>query len=134
MTKKLNNQDAKKGCVLMVALLISLMIFFYFTCEGEPETEKPLTKEEIRRNYINRLIYNNGMNSVNVKLIQLIERDLNDPNSMQNLKVSFIDRDSIILVSKSFTAKNAFGGRVREEVIVAIDTLGNITEVIKWID
>jgi hypothetical protein len=53
---------------------------------------------------------------------------------MGNIEVSYVDNDSIILVTQRFTAKNAFGGTLRKEVIVSIDTVGNILEVIKWID
>ena len=64
----------------------------------------------------------------------MVKNDLNDPNSMGNLEVTYVDKDSIILVTQRFTAKNALGGTVRADVSVAIDTLGNIIKVIDWID
>lgn len=89
---------------------------------------------QTRRKHINDLLYNSGMKSVNIKLMQLIQADLNDPNSMENIDLNFEDRDSLILVRKTFSAKNKFGGRIKNEVIVSIDTLGNINKVLKWIN
>lgn len=83
---------------------------------------------------IDKLLFRSGMKSVNTKIIQLVKSELNDPDSMGNLEVNYVDKDSVIFVSQKFTAKNAFGGTLRKEVIVSIDTLGNITNIHKWID
>ena len=132
MSEKSKSKDVKKGCFFISLIVIIIISVFAITCESEPD--KPLTKQEIRKNQINKLLYGNGMNSVNIKLMRLIEKDLNDPNSMRNLEVTFADNDSFILVKKSFTAKNAFGGTLTKEVIVKIDTLGNIIDIIEWFD
>jgi len=51
-----------------------------------------------------------GRSSVSRKIMDLIEKDLNDPNSLKILGLSHADNDSFILVKTRFTAKNAFGG------------------------
>ena len=66
--------------------------------------------------------------------MQLIQKDLNDPNSSKPLELTHADNDSFILVKKRFTAKNALGGTLTKEVIVKIDTLGNIIDIIEWFD
>lgn len=67
-------------------------------------------------------------------MMDLIEKDLNDPNSYKSLELTHADNDSFILVKNRFTAKNAFGGTLTKEVIVSIDTLGNIVDIIEWFD
>ena len=42
--------------------------------------------------------------------MDLIEKDLNDPNSLKILELLHADNDSFILVKTRFTAKNVFGG------------------------
>jgi len=42
--------------------------------------------------------------------MDLIEKDLNDPNSLKILELSHADNDSFILVKTRSTAKNVFGG------------------------
>ena len=132
MSKKLNSEDKKKGCTYLVVIAAIIFMFFYFTCDSE--SDSPLTKQEIRKNHIIKLLYDNGSNTVNVKLMQLIKKDLNDPNSYKLIELTHADNDSIILVKNRFTAKNGFGGTLTNEVIVSIDTLGNIIDVLKWID
>lgn len=132
MNKKSNPKDVKKGCLILAVLLVIIISIVAITCESEPE--KPLTKQEIRDKKISKLLGGNGENSVNIKLMQLVKRDLNDPNSMGNIEVFYFDHDSTIIVTQKFTAKNAFGGTLRKEVVVSIDTLGNIIDIIKWID
>ncbi|MFH4964762.1 hypothetical protein V8G69_07130 [Gaetbulibacter sp. M235] len=132
MDKKSSPKDIKKGCLFLVFLLVIVVSIAAITCESKQE--KPLTKQEIRDKKISKLLGGNGENSVNIKLIQLVKRDLNDPNSMGNIEVFYVDQDSTITVTQKFTAKNAFGGTLRKEVIVSIDTLGNIIDIIKWID
>lgn len=130
MTKTI--KDTKKGCILLSSIAIILISIFAITSESEPENQ--LTKQEIRDKKISELLYRNGMKAVNIKLMQLVKRDLNDPSSMGNIEIYYTDHDSSITVTQKFTAKNAFGGTLRKEVIVSIDTLGNITDIIKWID
>lgn len=132
MTENSKNQTVKKGCLFIALIAIVSILFAYLTCESEPEKE--LTKQEIRDKKINELLYGNGMNAVNIKLIQLVKRDLNDPDSMGNIELYYVDQDSTIIVTQKFTAKNAFGGTLREEIVVSIDTLGKIKDIIKWID
>lgn len=132
MDKKSNPKDVKKGCIILSVILTIIIAITVITCESEPEQK--LTKQEVRDKKINELIYGNGLKAVNIKLMQLVKKDLNDPDSMGNIEVSYIDNDSLIFITQKFTAKNAYGGTLRNEVVVTVDTLGNITNIIKWVD
>ncbi|MCL6266582.1 hypothetical protein [Flagellimonas myxillae] len=127
MTEKSKKQDIKKGCIYLIAIVFGVSIFFYFTCDGEPE--KPLTKEEQHQQNIQKLF--SAWDGSHIKLTEYIKQSLNDSESYKHLETSYIDRDSFLIVTTKFTAKNGFGGTVRNEVVIACDTLGNIIEVLK---
>ncbi|MEM9078186.1 MAG: hypothetical protein AAGC43_14175 [Bacteroidota bacterium] len=130
MTKESKKEDIKKGCIYLISIVFGLSLFFYFTCEGEPE--KPLTKEEQHQQNIQKLF--SGWDGSHIKLAEYIKQSLNDPDSYEHLETTYIEKDSFLIVTTRFTANNGFGGRVRNEVVVVSDTLGNITEIIKGID
>ncbi|MEO9513456.1 MAG: hypothetical protein ABJN84_00415 [Flavobacteriaceae bacterium] len=130
MTEKAKKQDVKKGCAFLIASVFGLSIFFYFTCEGEPE--KPLTKKEQHQQNIQKLF--SGWDGSHIKLTEHIKQSLNDPDSYEHLETTYIDKDSFLIITTRFTAKNGFGGRVKNEVVVMSDTLGNITEIIRDMD
>jgi|25_taG_2_1085351.scaffolds.fasta_scaffold01022_12 hypothetical protein len=132
MNNKTNPKEVKKGCLIIVILIAIIVSILVVT--GDNSTNRSLTKQEFRDEKINNLLYGNGRNAVNSKLIDLVKNDLNDPGSMGDIQLSYIDKDSIIIVRQKFTAKNAFGGTVRGDVTVKIDTLGNIIDKVKWID
>lgn len=129
MKEKSKKQDVKKGCIYLISIVFGVSLFFYFTCKGEPE--KPLTKEERHQQNIQKLF--SGWDGSHIKLTEIIKQSLNDPDSYEHLETTYIDKDSFLIVTSKFTAKNGFGGTVRNEVVVKSDTLGNILEVIKGI-
>lgn len=132
MDKKSNPKDVKKGCLILSVVMVLITLTIVLTCENK--SEKPLSKQELRDKKISNLIYGNGQKSINTKLIQLVKNDLNDPDSMENIEISYVDKDTVIFITQRFTAKNIYGGTLRNEVVVTVDTLGNITEIIKWLD
>ena len=89
-------------------------------------------KAEQRNEMINDLLHDSD--GVLAKLRFLIKKDLNDPRSMETISFNHVDKDSLILVKYGFTAKNAFGGRIRNDVIVSVDSTGNILEINKWFE
>lgn len=64
----------------------------------------------------------------------MIKKSLNDPNSYNHLETTYRDLDSLLIITSEFTAKNSYGGTIRKGVVVSADTLGNILDVVKWID
>ena len=99
-------------------------------CESEPE--KPLTKQKIHQQNIQKLF--SGWDGSHIKLTEKIKESLTDPKSYEHIETTYKDMDSFLVVNTIFTAKNGFGGTLKKEVIVVSDTIGNITEIIKWID
>lgn len=130
MNKKSNPKEVKKGCLILAVLLVVIASIAAITCENEPE--KPLTKQEIHEQNIQKLF--SGWDGSHINLTKKIKESLNDPKSYEHIDTSYRDLDSILIVNTIFTAKNAFGGTVKREVIIISDTLGNITELVKWFE
>ncbi len=130
MNKKSNPKDVKKGCLILTVLLVIIISIVAITCESEPET--PLTKQEIHQQNIQKLF--SGWDGSHIKLAEKIKVSLNDPKSYEHIETTYKDMDSFLIINSTFTAKNGFGGTLKKEVIVMSDTLGNITEILKWID
>lgn len=63
-------------------------------------------------------------------LEKLIKENLNDPGSYEHLETNYWDMDTAIVVRTEYTAKNAYGGRVRGAVKARYDLEGNLIEVI----
>ena len=129
MKKKRILKMLKKGCLIMTILLV-IGIFFITKCNSEPE--KVLTKKEIHHENIQKLF--SGWDGSHIKLTEKIKKSLNDPESYEHIETSYRDLDSLLIINATFTAKNGFGGRLKQEVIVVGDTLGNVTEIVKWIN
>ena len=111
---------------LSLLILAAFVVFTFNSCGSKK------TKEELRKEKIEELLYKSQSNSISLRLYNRIQKYLNDPNSMELLGLTYVDKDSVIVVTQKFTAKNGFGGTLRKEVIVTVDTLGNFIEVNKW--
>ena len=65
------------------------------------------------------------------KCEDLIKKDLNDPGSYQAVNVGYHasmhpDPNALVMVKIAFTAKNGFGGRVRNNAVCHADSNGTI--------
>jgi hypothetical protein len=69
-----------------------------------------------------------------IELSKKIKESLNDPNSYEHIKTTYRDRGLSLTIYTTFSAQNGFGGTLKRQVVVVSDMLGNITEIIKWID
>ncbi len=130
MNKKSNPKDVKKGCLILTVLIAIIVSVAAITCDNEPK--KFLTKQEIHQQNIQKLF--SGWDGSHIKLTEKIKKTLNDPKSFEHIETTYKDMDSFLIVNTTFTAKNGFGGTLKNEVIIISDTLGNITEILKWID
>ncbi|MBS1775335.1 MAG: hypothetical protein JSS64_03540 [Bacteroidetes bacterium] len=88
-------------------------------CSEEAAVDKPVTRQE----RVQQLF--SAWDGSQPAVVDWIKQNLNDPNSFEHLETKFIDRKDTIAVVTEFTAKNAFGGRVRSTCIAYIDSLGN---------
>ena len=116
----------KKNFIKAVVLSI-ILAFIFVSC-----SEKKLTKEEMHQKQIESLFINKPPHGYHKTLVNLVLSQLNDPNSFDHLGTYYIERDTTLVVEMDFTAKNGFGGAVRQKVIIESDTLGNITKIYKW--
>ena len=130
MKKERNPKDVKKGCLLLTVFTGIVIAVLVLTCESEPEQQ--LTKAEIHQQNIGKLF--SGWDGSHIELTKKIKASLNDEKSYEHIETSYKDLDSFLIVTSKFTAKNGFGGTLKKEVIVMSDTLGNITEILQWID
>lgn len=111
--------------------LLVLAVFVVLTLNSCGEKK---TKEELRTEKITDLLYNNGQKTVRVNLKYMLEDKLNDPNSLKLLETTYVDKGSTIVITQNFTAKNTFGGMLKKDIVVTIDTLGNIVKVNRWFE
>ncbi|MBP0903561.1 hypothetical protein ACFSKN_01545 [Mariniflexile gromovii] len=130
MTNGPTPKGFNKGCAITIILSVIVIGILVKTCSNEPKST--LTKKEIHQQNIEKLF--SGWDGSHIKLTEQIKEALNDPNSYEHIETRYKDMDSFLTVYSTFTAKNGFGGTLKKEVIVTSDTLGNIIEVLKWID
>lgn len=129
MNKKSNPKDVKKGC-LMLIIIVLISIIAVTKCVSKPE--KKLTKKEAHIQKIQKLF--SAWDGSHIELTKKIKKALNDPQSYEHIETTYRDLDSTLVISTVFTAKNGFGGRLKQEVIVISDTSGNITNTLKWLN
>ena len=112
----------------MKKLVIILGILFLFSCEEKP------TKAELHNQQLNSLFYYSG--GPHKTAYDYVYKQLNDPSSLENIDCVWVEdtTTNILTVQWEFSAKNAFGGRLREYVVFDSDTLGNIVKVYKWVE
>lgn len=117
----------KKGCLILVAIPILLILVVYIGASLEDE---PLTKEQIHTENIQKLF--SEWDGSNITLEKLIKSELNDVDSYKHIETTYTDLDSFVNIRSVFTSKNGFGGVVKSTVFVRSDTLGNITHIHQW--
>lgn len=121
---------AAKGCLVFVGALLIVLIIWMFSENEEETVDAPLTESQLRTQKIEKCF--SGWNGSFLPLEKSIKKTLNDEGSYEHEETRYQDLDSIIRVYTVFSAKNAFGGRIKKEVIVDADLECNIIEIIKW--
>lgn len=116
--------DKNKKIATWVIIIGTLVSIIYFT-----SSEKTPTPQEARKARIEKQFSPSDGSHIN--LTKLIKESMNDPESYENVNTNYIDEDSIIVVSQSYTGKNAFGGRVKGYVRAKVDTLGNVLSILE---
>ncbi len=123
-------QQTTKGCLALSFGLIIIVSIIVYTCSGDDEPERVLTKQEIRKNKLSTQF--NGLDGSHINVTEKIKSSLNDPKSYEHIQTTYMDLDSSLVITTTFTAKNGFGGVIKQEVVVSVDTLGNILEIHQW--
>lgn len=65
------------------------------------------------------------------ELSKYIKDNLNDPSSFEHLETVYFDQDSVVIFITQYTAKNAFGGRVKGYAKAKADSTGKLTEILE---
>lgn len=124
-------EDGKK-MKFIVPIILFLLLFLFFKCACDSEPEIKLTKAEIHKQNIEKLFH--PWDGSNIELEKKIKESLNDSESYEHITTTYIDTGDFLSVKSIFTAKNGFGGVIKEEVVIQQDTLGNIIKVVKWFE
>lgn len=108
--------------------VIAMILIIASSCEEKP------TKVQLHRKQVESLFYYSG--GPHKTAFSYVQKQLNDPESLENIDCVWVEdtTTNIITVHWEFSAKNAFGGRLREYVVFDSDTLGNIVKVHKWVE
>lgn len=123
---KSSSEKVKEFITGIIGLVIIIAVV-KFSCKGSDESSESSKKQIPRKDRIDKQFSYDGSHK---KLKEYIKSILNDPDSYENIKTVFWDRDSIIVVKTEFTAKNGYGGRVRNIIMANCDTLeGNIIKI-----
>lgn len=88
----------------------------------------PKTQEEIRKEQLKRFF--SSWDGSHRGITELIKKSLNDPDSYEHVETVYSDKGDHLIVKTTFRGKNAFGGVVKNWVIVKVDLNGNVIEVI----
>ncbi|HUH25500.1 MAG TPA: hypothetical protein VLY87_02645 [Flavobacterium sp.] len=138
-SKKKNNssQDfSLKGSTTLV-VIVAILFFTVKSCffgsdsvevkkeirtnaDGTPMTERQIKVEDQFSNW----------DGSHLGLKTAIKEHLNDPNSFEHIETRFKDNGDFIYVFTTFTAKNGFGGRVKQTVSAKVDFKGNVIEIL----
>lgn len=118
MTK---NLSAKQGCGIFLALILFMCLSVVMCGDDKPSEKnstsnnsKPLTAEEQLTKRKEACF--SAWDGSHVRIKRWLQNNyLNDPSSYEHLETRFskvVSGDTLIVIT-SFTAKNAFGGRVK---------------------
>lgn len=123
-TKKTN-----KKTLIIIGVIAVLAIFG--TIVGDDKKEEPVAELTQKQNDSIALkeLTDKGRFEAEVKLRTYIKSKLNDPKSFDVLNQKSWAIDSTIIVSIEYTAKNGFGGTVRNTIQAEADVNGNLTKV-----
>lgn len=130
--QKVKEDNKKLKFIIPIVLFTLLFLLFKCTCGSDSESEIKLTKAEIHKQNIEKLFH--PWDGSNIELEKRIKESLNDPESYEHVTTTYVDTGDFLSVKTIFTAKNGFGGVIKQEVVVQQDTLGNIIKIVKWFE
>lgn len=116
------------GLIVVAAVFVVCVVFMAGSGDDEEASPRPRTTEEkIEAQF-------SAWDGSHRKVVEAVERVLNDPGSFEHLETRTMKGSNYpktFIVSMEYTAKNAFGGRVRNTVVceVSVET-GDIVNVL----
>lgn len=88
-----------------------------------PKTEEQIRRETIEEHFSPWAGEHNG-------LTQLVKKSLNDPESYDHDKTTYIDNGDHLIVTTTFRARNQYGGMSTHEIKAMTDLSGNVIKVL----
>ncbi len=116
----------------IVGALIILAVLFFgaksccnsLSEEATENASRPKTTEELIKAQFS------AWDGGHIKLERVIKESMNDPDSYESVRASYINNGDHLIVTQHFTGKNAMGGRVRHTVIAKTAMDGTVLEII----
>jgi len=115
------------GCLFFIILLIGIGTMMAVS-DSDPEPE--LTSAQKRTQEIENCL--SAWDGSHPALERKIKASLNDEDSYKHVETVYIDNDSIITILTRFSAKNAFGGVIKREVMAEINNNCELVTILKW--
>jgi hypothetical protein len=109
----------KKFLLWFAAIFALTIVALSFDKSEDPQDKR---KREITAQF-------SPVTGENVKLTEFIKTSLNEPESYSNLKTTYWDVDTAVLVNQEFTFKNEYGGRSRGFIKALVKNDGQIKVV-----
>jgi hypothetical protein len=106
---------------------ISFVFLIIIGAINAPRVEHvPLTKAELhQKNVISQF---SGWDGSNYAMTKRIKSILNDPDSYEHIETRYKDKGTYLAVYSTISAKNAFGGRIKNTFMGIVDMDENVTE------
>lgn len=130
-SKSINEADKQKKRAkinyYIVGALIIVVAFIVTLPKSKKESEP--VKAISRKDSIENMFALDGSQK---KLREYVKEKLNDPESFEAIKTEYWDHDSDIVVKMVFTAKNGYGGRVKQTIMARCNINGDISEIMAY--
>ena len=99
------------------------------TNSNSPSTPKaPKTPEEARKELIEKQF--SVWDGSHYAVTKVIKDSMNDPKSYEHVETRYVDGGDHLIVTTTFRGQNAFGGVVKNSVMVKVDFDGNVLKVL----
>ena len=122
-------KEKQKGCIILVAFIITIPFAIWLFSSDEPETVN-YTKEQT--DSIKIASQFDRWDGSHIKTREAIQSLMNDPESYENVETRYIQyasNDTLMKVVVKFRGKNQFGGVVTQVYTSLIDTAGNVIDL-----
>jgi len=119
----------RTGCGTIAAALILFFVAFggfisaYESTQPQPvKTPQQLRAEEIEKHF-------DAWNGSHIGLTATIKSSLNDPESYQHDKTTYIDKVDHLIITTIFRAKNQYGGITTYQIVAQTNLDGEVLQI-----
>lgn len=120
--------STKLGCLSLSFIAIFAFMVIGYAVQYSSPPPPPKTEEQIRKESIHQ--HFDALNGSHFELTKLVKKSLNDPDSYDHDKTTYIDKGDRLTITTTFRARNEKGGMTTHQVTAEADLKGNILKVI----